>query len=136
MKRVIGFRSLLSSSDIADKLSHLASLRGLLRPNLSWLRNLLPLLSSTTSASFLRDKATQHSPVYNRKQQPPFIMVHNRNSLAANSHMNGHQIDPDTAATTRASPESSSTGTKRKRDSEPKFYAVRVGFRPGIYYSW
>ncbi|KAK5126159.1 hypothetical protein LTR08_005022 [Meristemomyces frigidus] len=29
-----------------------------------------------------------------------------------------------------------STGTKRKRDSVPKFYAVRVGKAPGIYHTW
>lgn len=29
-----------------------------------------------------------------------------------------------------------SAGTKRKRAAEPKFYAVRVGFRPGIYHTW
>lgn len=29
-----------------------------------------------------------------------------------------------------------SNGLKRKRTTEPKFYAVRVGFTPGIYHSW
>ncbi|KAJ9641897.1 hypothetical protein H2199_005111 [Coniosporium tulheliwenetii] len=29
-----------------------------------------------------------------------------------------------------------SSGTKRKRDAGPKFYAVRVGHTPGIYHSW
>ena len=29
-----------------------------------------------------------------------------------------------------------STGTKRKRQSETKFYAVRIGHKPGIYYTW
>ncbi|KAL9101525.1 MAG: hypothetical protein Q9163_003221 [Psora crenata] len=29
-----------------------------------------------------------------------------------------------------------STGTKRKRSSDPKFYAVRVGRRPGVYSTW
>lgn len=29
-----------------------------------------------------------------------------------------------------------SSGTKRKRDTGPKFYAVRVGHAPGIYHSW
>ncbi|KAF1982173.1 ribonuclease H-like protein [Aulographum hederae CBS 113979] len=31
---------------------------------------------------------------------------------------------------------SASSGTKRKREAGPKFYAVRVGFTPGIYHSW
>lgn len=37
-----------------------------------------------------------------------------------------------------ASPSSttSSAGTKRKRATDPKFYAVRVGYHPGIYHSW
>ena len=29
-----------------------------------------------------------------------------------------------------------SNGTKRKRTAEPKFYAVRVGYQPGIYHTW
>ncbi|KAL9026307.1 MAG: hypothetical protein Q9196_005011 [Gyalolechia fulgens] len=29
-----------------------------------------------------------------------------------------------------------SAGTKRKRAAEPKFYAVRIGHRPGIYHTW
>ncbi|KAK2850620.1 hypothetical protein FQN49_005488 [Arthroderma sp. PD_2] len=27
-------------------------------------------------------------------------------------------------------------GTKRKRNGEPKFYAVKIGFQPGIYHQW
>ena len=30
----------------------------------------------------------------------------------------------------------SSNGTKRKRDKEEKFYAVRVGKEPGVYNQW
>ena len=29
-----------------------------------------------------------------------------------------------------------SSGTKRKRQDGPKFYAVRVGAKPGVYYTW
>ncbi|KAL8867227.1 MAG: hypothetical protein Q9174_005800 [Haloplaca sp. 1 TL-2023] len=29
-----------------------------------------------------------------------------------------------------------SAGTKRKRAADPKFYAVRVGHRPGVYHTW
>ena len=29
-----------------------------------------------------------------------------------------------------------SSGTKRKRASEPRFYAVKVGSHPGIYHTW
>lgn len=29
-----------------------------------------------------------------------------------------------------------SSGTKRKRPSSTKFYAVKEGFRPGVYYNW
>ena len=29
-----------------------------------------------------------------------------------------------------------SNGTKRKRSTDPKFYAVRVGHQPGIYHTW
>ncbi|KAL2041594.1 hypothetical protein N7G274_005378 [Stereocaulon virgatum] len=31
---------------------------------------------------------------------------------------------------------SSSNGTKRKRENLPKFYAVRVGYQPGVYHTW
>ena len=30
----------------------------------------------------------------------------------------------------------SSNGTKRKRENLPKFYAVRVGYQPGVYHTW
>lgn len=29
-----------------------------------------------------------------------------------------------------------SNGTKRKRGSEVKYYAVRVGYQPGVYHTW
>lgn len=48
-------------------------------------------------------------------------------------------IDGDDAASVKsASPAVTvtSNGLKRKRTTEPKFYAVRVGFTPGIYHSW
>lgn len=40
------------------------------------------------------------------------------------------------AKPTSPSSTTSSVGTKRKRGTEPKFYAVRVGYHPGIYHSW
>ncbi|KAI9689350.1 MAG: hypothetical protein M1822_010001 [Bathelium mastoideum] len=39
-------------------------------------------------------------------------------------------------ATISPTPNSASSGTKRKREPPPKFYAVRVGHEPGIYHSW
>ena len=44
----------------------------------------------------------------------------------------------DTVSAKSASPAATVTsdGLKRKRTMEPKFYAVRVGFTPGIYHSW
>jgi len=46
----------------------------------------------------------------------------------------------DTAAYKMASSMNSGTsataGLKRKRDAGPKFYAVRVGRKPGIYHNW
>ena len=29
-----------------------------------------------------------------------------------------------------------SNGTKRKRGNEVKYYAVRVGYQPGVYHTW
>lgn len=29
-----------------------------------------------------------------------------------------------------------SNGTKRKRSTDPKFYAVRAGYQPGVYHTW
>ncbi|KAL2863794.1 RNA-DNA hybrid ribonuclease [Aspergillus lucknowensis] len=34
------------------------------------------------------------------------------------------------------SPSSSTAGTKRKRTSAGKYYAVKVGYQPGVYYEW
>ncbi|KAL8952370.1 MAG: hypothetical protein Q9222_001706 [Ikaeria aurantiellina] len=44
----------------------------------------------------------------------------------------------DTASLKSASPvgTSISNGTKRKRATDPKFYAVRAGHQPGIYHTW
>lgn len=44
----------------------------------------------------------------------------------------------DAASIKSASPAATvtSNGLKRKRTMEPKFYAVRVGFTPGVYHSW
>ncbi len=44
----------------------------------------------------------------------------------------------ETASIKSASPAgtTASNGTKRKRDNMPKFYAVRVGYRPGVYHTW
>lgn len=48
---------------------------------------------------------------------------------------------PDSGSTTelRSQLEQAATGgigTKRKRTSEPKYYAVKSGFKPGVYYKW
>ena len=48
-------------------------------------------------------------------------------------------MDPeDRASVKSASPGlvAPSAGMKRKRAPEPKFYAVRVGVKPGIYSTW
>ena len=39
---------------------------------------------------------------------------------------------------TSVAPEASSatSGLKRKRESSVKFYAVRIGHKPGIYHNW
>lgn len=34
------------------------------------------------------------------------------------------------------SPGSSAAGTKRKRNTAGKYYAVKKGYQPGVYYSW
>ena len=49
-----------------------------------------------------------------------------------------HRIMDDAASIESASAAgtTASAGTKRKRATEPKFYAVRVGNRPGIYHTW
>jgi hypothetical protein len=41
-----------------------------------------------------------------------------------------------TATITDAAAPPAAAGTKRKRMSEPKFYAVQAGHRPGVYTSW
>ena len=43
-----------------------------------------------------------------------------------------------TASVKSGSPPGSSpsNGTKRKRSNEVKYYAVRVGYQPGIYHTW
>jgi hypothetical protein len=50
--------------------------------------------------------------------------------LAAETSKAADDTKSETAQTT------SSSGLKRKRGTELKFYAVRAGHRPGIYHSW
>lgn len=48
-----------------------------------------------------------------------------------------HSPAPDAASERGVSPATTtSSGTKRKRETGPKFYSVRTGFQPGIYHSW
>ena len=42
---------------------------------------------------------------------------------------------PKASSHTKPSP-SPSAGTKRKRTTGSKYYAVKNGFKPGLYYSW
>ncbi|KAK4982074.1 hypothetical protein LTR66_009500, partial [Elasticomyces elasticus] len=44
--------------------------------------------------------------------------------------------DANTELASPATTAATSTGTKRKRGTDLKFYAVRVGREPGIYHSW
>lgn len=59
-------------------------------------------------------------------------------SVPASVYENTATDIDDTASLKSASPTgtAASSGTKRKRVAEPKYYSVRVGHRPGIYYSW
>ncbi|EGD90296.2 hypothetical protein H112_01751 [Trichophyton rubrum D6] len=43
-----------------------------------------------------------------------------------------NQFEPDMSSVS----ENVAAGTKRKRNGEPKFYAVKIGFQPGIYNHW
>ncbi|KGY15448.1 hypothetical protein PABG_11761 [Paracoccidioides brasiliensis Pb03] len=43
---------------------------------------------------------------------------------------------PTTPASPVESTTSQASGAKRKRTVEPKFYAVKFGFQPGIYHTW
>lgn len=42
----------------------------------------------------------------------------------------------DDTVSVKSSGTIASAGAKRKRANEPKFYAVRIGFAPGIYHTW
>ncbi|KAK2793634.1 hypothetical protein FQN51_001212 [Onygenales sp. PD_10] len=43
---------------------------------------------------------------------------------------------PISPATEPAASTAQAAGAKRKRTAEPKFYAVKFGFQPGIYHTW
>jgi len=50
----------------------------------------------------------------------------------------GIAIMDDTMSVKSGSPAgtTASNGTKRKRGNEVKYYAVRVGYQPGVYHTW
>ncbi|RMJ27867.1 ribonuclease H [Aspergillus sp. HF37] len=52
--------------------------------------------------------------------------------------MNGTTPSPSPAPATKPShsPPAPAAGTKRKRSSADKYYAVKKGYQPGIYYEW
>jgi hypothetical protein len=54
------------------------------------------------------------------------------------STMNGTTPSPSPAPATKPShsPPAPAAGTKRKRSSAGKYYAVKKGYQPGIYYEW
>ncbi|RAL10717.1 RNA-DNA hybrid ribonuclease [Aspergillus homomorphus CBS 101889] len=41
-----------------------------------------------------------------------------------------------TTASSQTKPSAATTGTKRKRNAVGKYYAVKAGYQPGVYYSW
>lgn len=43
---------------------------------------------------------------------------------------------PAHSSPAQGTPHNAAAGTKRKRSSGSKFYAVKVGFQPGVYYNW
>jgi ribonuclease HI len=56
--------------------------------------------------------------------------VHGTTTINPMSLLNKPQRAKSPTSTT------SSAGSKRKRGTEPKFYAVRAGHKPGVYSTW
>ena len=66
------------------------------------------------------------------------LMSHSINALTPSATSKSSTDWDDGVSMESASPAgtTASSGTKRKRNTDPKFYAVRVGNHPGIYHSW
>ena len=60
-------------------------------------------------------------------------MTKSRSSLS--QYVDSRELDAADAISESANTTASSA-TKRKRGTEPKFYAVKVGKNPDIYHSW
>ena len=58
----------------------------------------------------------------------PIVPMSTMNPLG---HGDGSVMEPVSPTAT-----SSSSGVKRKRSADPKFYAVRVGHAPGVYHTY
>ncbi len=67
-------------------------------------------------------------------------MAHNLRPMSLNTSFdqNGQTPARGTASAKSRSPTgtTSSAGSKRKRGTDEKFYAVRIGHNPGVYYTW
>jgi ribonuclease HI len=61
------------------------------------------------------------------KSQPPSL----KTSVETMNQTN--RTTPSASSLTETS---STSGTKRKREKDPKFYAVKTGFKPGVYNTW
>ena len=95
------------------------------------------LVQSTTERVFRRLNWPGNRPVPNSANQAVLSLVAARHIRKMNPNDQGTNgvYAPSVKS---ASPVSSnvSAGTKRKRATDPKFYSVRVGFRPGIYHTY
>ena len=102
-----------------------------------WFLHLLPNSSSEASvrSSYLTTQAGYGGPVYQISK-----ILNSRSPLSTqNSSSIGSVTVMEETASLRSTSLAGTTvsaGTKRKRATEPKFYAVRVGYKPGIYHTW
>lgn len=91
-------------------------------------RSLAALPSRVYSSLLLSNKT--HSRFFSTPSRPLYDAM-NTNTTPSPS--------PGPAAKISASPKpnaSAAAGTKRKRSAPGKFYAVKAGYQPGIYYEW
>lgn len=94
-----------------------------------------PMVSASQKTSPYWLQAPQQS---NKNPTLPRAMPPSTTSVPASAHENTTTDIDDTASLKSVSPTgtAASSGTKRKRVADLKYYSVRVGHRPGIYYSW
>lgn len=131
-----------SSQDLQSSQGHLNLQDLQTLQNLQNLQNLRisQILQELQKLQNLQDPQNLQNPQDSQNETAFSFIIHKILSYAAVlSDMKGTSTttpSPSPAPTMKPSPAASAAGAKRKRNTPGKYYAVKKGYRPGVYFEW